>query len=269
MLRTVVDGRMQICPKVGLGDLFFAETGDRQKNRAFTNRIDRKHVDFVLCDPQTLRPLVAVELDDRSHEREDRQKRDALVEGVFAAAGLPLVRVPVRSAYPPWELEAKLAPYLTRMAVPPVRVSPMPNKAEEPASPSAPAVTKDTAPTCPKCGGTMLMRKAKSGANAGGQFSRLQPQLPAHRPPFAQCQRQSGEGLGALLGDRCLGRQRPNLYGNWFTRVFSIEASSRGDASVPHTCCTRPASPNPTMPMVRIPAVRHRLSRRPIACRLV
>lgn len=170
VLRTVVDGRMQICPKVGLGDLFFAETGDRQKNRAFTNRIDRKHVDFVLCDPQTLRPLVAVELDDRSHEREDRQQRDAFVEGVFAAAGLPLVRVPVRSAYPPWELEAKLAPYLTRMAVPPVRVSPMPNKAEHPASPSAPAVTKDTAPTCPKCGGSMLLRTAKSGANAGGQF---------------------------------------------------------------------------------------------------
>jgi ribosomal protein S27AE len=169
VLRTVVGDRTQICPKVGLGDLFFAETGDRPKNRAFTNRIDRKHVDFVLCDPKTMRPLVAVELDDRSHEREDRQQRDVFVEGVFAAAGLPLVRMPVRSAYPPWELEAKLAPYLTRVAVPPAGVSPVPNKAEEPA-PASPVAAKDSAPTCPKCGGTMLLRTAKSGANAGGQF---------------------------------------------------------------------------------------------------
>ncbi len=169
VLRTVVGSRMQICPKVGLGDLFFAETGDRQKNRAFANRIDRKHVDFVLCEPQTLRPLVAVELDDRSHEREDRQQRDAFVEGVFAAAGLPLVRVPVRSGYPPWELEAKLAPYLTRVAVPPAGVSPVPNKAEEPA-PARPAAAKEASPACPKCGGTLRLRTAKSGANAGGQF---------------------------------------------------------------------------------------------------
>jgi ribosomal protein S27AE len=169
VLRTVVGSRMQICPKVGLGDLFFAETGDRPKNRAFTNRIDRKHVDFVLCDPKTMRPLVAVELDDRSHEREDRQQRDVFVEGVFAAAGLPLVRVPVRSAYPPWELEAKLAPYLTGVNPPP---PPGPKAAPvaESSVATEPLEPKADAPPCPKCGGTMLLRTAKIGANAGGQF---------------------------------------------------------------------------------------------------
>ncbi len=169
VLRTVVGDRTQICPKVGLGELFFAETGDRPKNRAFTNRIDRKHVDFVLCDPKTMRPLVAVELDDRSHEREDRQQRDAFVEGVFAAAGLPLIRVPVRSTYPPWELEAKLAPYLTPVPVPPPAERPTTASGSTPA-PASPVVTKETSPSCPKCGANMLLRTAKSGANAGGQF---------------------------------------------------------------------------------------------------
>lgn len=169
VLRTVAGERTQICPKVGLGDLFFAETGDRQKNRACTNRIDRKHVDFVLCDPKTMRPLVAVELDDRSHEREDRQQRDAFVEGVFAAAGLPLVRVPVRSAYPPWELEAKLSSYLTQVPVPPT-VEPRLTPSGSTPAPGSPVASKEASPACPKCGGTMLLRTAKTGANAGGQF---------------------------------------------------------------------------------------------------
>ncbi len=41
-----------------------------------------------------------IELDDRSHRRADRRQRDTFVEGVFNAAGLPIARVPVRSAYP-------------------------------------------------------------------------------------------------------------------------------------------------------------------------
>lgn len=56
------------------------------------NRISRKHVDFLLCDSQTMRPRVGVELDDSSHAREDRQTRDALVQQVFDAAGLALLR---------------------------------------------------------------------------------------------------------------------------------------------------------------------------------
>jgi len=58
------------------------------------NRIDRKHVDFLLCDPATMRPLLGVELDDASHQRRDREQRDRLMEQAFAAAELPLARGP-------------------------------------------------------------------------------------------------------------------------------------------------------------------------------
>ena len=40
--------------------------GDRLK---YFNWISQKHVDFVLCDKDTMQILCAVELDDRSHER--------------------------------------------------------------------------------------------------------------------------------------------------------------------------------------------------------
>ena len=40
-----------------------------------------------------------IELDDRSHEREDRVKRDAFVASVLKQVGIPLVRIPVASTY--------------------------------------------------------------------------------------------------------------------------------------------------------------------------
>jgi hypothetical protein len=33
-----------------------------------------------------MRPVVGVELDDKSHEQQDRQERDVFVEGVFSAS---------------------------------------------------------------------------------------------------------------------------------------------------------------------------------------
>lgn len=67
--------------------------------QGWRNRIDRKTVDFVLCEAVTLRPLVAIELDDSSHQRADRRKRDAFVEGALETAGLPLVRWRVAQKY--------------------------------------------------------------------------------------------------------------------------------------------------------------------------
>lgn len=63
------------------------------------NRIDRKHLDFVLCDPASLRIVMAVELDDASHRRPGRRRRDELVDGALATAGVPLRRVAVAREY--------------------------------------------------------------------------------------------------------------------------------------------------------------------------
>lgn len=61
--------------------------------RAF-NRIASKQVDFVVCDEQTTRPLVVIELDDSSHQRSDRAKRDEFVDRACSAANLPVLHVP-------------------------------------------------------------------------------------------------------------------------------------------------------------------------------
>jgi hypothetical protein len=108
VLQTAVAGWAIIFAKVSLGDLFYAQTGDFAQNRAYRNKINRKHVDFLLCHPQTLRPLLGIELDDKSHQRPDRQARDQFVNHVFAAAQLPLVHIPVKRTYPTQKLNQLL-----------------------------------------------------------------------------------------------------------------------------------------------------------------
>lgn len=163
-LQTTVRGEANVCAKVSLGDLFFGESGDTEQNRVLRNRINRKHVDFLLCDPQTMTPLCGVELDDRSHDRADRVERDRFVDQVFEAAGLPLVRVPAARTYAPAPLHALLAPHLGLVAFQP-----------ELCSPTADTVVlsrNDGADegACPRCGGRLLVRTARSGVNAGEQF---------------------------------------------------------------------------------------------------
>jgi hypothetical protein len=159
-LSAAVGTQAHICPKVNLADIFFVARPN--ENPSARGRICQKHVDFLLCDSQSMKPLAGVELDDSSHARADRQERDALVDGVFAAAGLPLVRIPAAASYSPADLALKVATYLSGTA-PAVSTSTM--------APAAGAASPgDAAPTCPKCGVPMVLRTASKGEQAGRQF---------------------------------------------------------------------------------------------------
>lgn len=100
--------------KVRLADLIHVNKGTRNWQSHF-NRINRKHVDFVLCN-RDLAPVVAIELDDASHDEEERKDRDEFVDQVLASAGLPIVHVRAKRAYVPDELRGALHPYLPAKA---------------------------------------------------------------------------------------------------------------------------------------------------------
>ena len=148
-LKTAIGDSAQIFSKVKLSDLFYAKTGDFGKNRTYTNKIDRKHVDFLLCDPKTLKPILGIELDDKSHQRADRQERDDFVNHVFEATKLPLMHVSVQRSYSQSELKSKLSAYLSGKQ--------FINKQPEP--------VQESSPRCPKCGSEMILRTAKQGDN--------------------------------------------------------------------------------------------------------
>ena len=91
--------RYVVFAKVRLADL--CQDLDRWADIRAFNRVSSKHVDFVLCDAITFRPVLAVELDDRSHLRANRRDRDALVDGVFRTMGLGVYRQWVQRSYDP------------------------------------------------------------------------------------------------------------------------------------------------------------------------
>ena len=76
------------------------------------NKINSKHVDFVICDPSTLSLLCAIELNDKSHEKRKRIERDEFVESAFKAANIPLIWIKAKKGYSVDEIGARLSPYV-------------------------------------------------------------------------------------------------------------------------------------------------------------
>lgn len=72
---------------------FLAENAKGRNRWAAFRHVNGKSVDFLLCDKQTLEPLLAIELDDKTHEQSDRVLRDAEVENILASVHLPLLRM--------------------------------------------------------------------------------------------------------------------------------------------------------------------------------
>jgi hypothetical protein len=93
--------------KVRLLDLVCLPKGT-ENAQSFQNRVQSKHVDFVVCSRSTLTPILVLELNDRSHERTKTRERDSLVEQVFTSAGLPLLMISARATYDTRELTEQI-----------------------------------------------------------------------------------------------------------------------------------------------------------------
>jgi hypothetical protein len=74
------------------------------------NTVNQKHVDFVVCDRQSMKPFRVIELDDPTHGRRDRMARDALVDLYLEEAGIPITHFPTARRYRPADLAALTEP---------------------------------------------------------------------------------------------------------------------------------------------------------------
>ena len=75
--------------KVRLLDLLEPVKGN-PKYKTYFYKVQAKHVDFVILD-EKLVARCAVELDDASHDAEDRKKRDAFVDEVLQSVGYRII----------------------------------------------------------------------------------------------------------------------------------------------------------------------------------
>ena len=111
VLTRVLAGRGHVLVQVALNRVLFLP--GQPARGSWTNKVRGRSLDFVVCDPATLRPLVAIELDDSTHDRPDRRARDQDVERLLAAAGLPFVRFKCRRTYHMQSVADAVLPHLS------------------------------------------------------------------------------------------------------------------------------------------------------------
>jgi hypothetical protein len=113
VIEPLLPSEVRVCPKVRLEDFLSVKKGlGRAGNQAARNRINRKHVDFLIVQTTDFKPIAAIELDDKSHDADDRKARDAFVDTAFASAGLPLLHVAAAATYNPADIRAKIGTLL-------------------------------------------------------------------------------------------------------------------------------------------------------------
>lgn len=100
VLDQAVAGQYRVFSKVRVADVLKPKKGlDRSTWFKAFNKICSKHFDFVLCDPKTMQIKAVVELNDKSHRRQRRAKRDEFLLQACAGAGVPLLEFAARRGY--------------------------------------------------------------------------------------------------------------------------------------------------------------------------
>ena len=88
--------KLDIFTQVALNRIL--EINNRRKQQQLRNRIDRKSIDFVLYDEKTKKIVCCIELDDSTHEREERIERDLFLDKIFKDT-IKLIRIKVQNYY--------------------------------------------------------------------------------------------------------------------------------------------------------------------------
>ena len=95
LFRTVDMNRWYLCPQVRVADIVQIAPRIRARSRAWWklfSLVSRWHCDVVIVDRLTFRIVAALELDDASHLKKSRRRRDILLNEVMRQAGIPLLR---------------------------------------------------------------------------------------------------------------------------------------------------------------------------------
>lgn len=151
-LQEMVGRHYVICPKVALNDIFYIARPN--ENVHFFNKIFRKHVDFLLCEPPTLRPAIGIELV-KPVARNETRDADQFMQDLFLSAGLPLVHVLSSEHYSEKDLVE-----LFQLAIMRVKKT----------GPLRATTKTDSVPMCPVCGRMMVLRVYRNGPGAGKKY---------------------------------------------------------------------------------------------------
>ncbi len=148
-LKQMAGERYVIFAKVALNDIFSIVRPN--ENVHYFNKLFRKHVDFLLCHPQSLKPQIGVELV-RPIPNSGTRSTDQFMEDLFLTAGLPLVQIPSNDHYDIAEIVSLFQASLAKAKMMERRLA---------------DVALDSVPMCPICGKMMVLRTHRTGSLAG------------------------------------------------------------------------------------------------------
>lgn len=102
LLKQITDElNLVVCPQVTLYQIV------QNKNFKDFNKIQNKSIDFVIAEPN-LKIKLCIELDDYTHNKNKRIKRDEFINKLFADLNIKLIRIPVQNYYNLEELKQKI-----------------------------------------------------------------------------------------------------------------------------------------------------------------
>lgn len=102
LLKQITDElNLVICPQVTLYQIV------NIKDYKGFSKIQSKSIDFVIAEPN-LKIKLCIELDDYTHKRGKRIKRDEFINKLFNDLGIKLIRITVQNYYNLEELKSKI-----------------------------------------------------------------------------------------------------------------------------------------------------------------
>jgi hypothetical protein len=138
---------------------------------------------FVVCKAGDLSIAGVIELDDRSHDRPDRQRRDRFVDEAMGSAGIPILHLAARRSYEVAEVKRLLLDVLGIGTETGEDREAYKLPEEQPAEPAVADFGE-----CPNCGKPMVKRIVKHGPHAGktilacSAFPKCKTVLPYREP---------------------------------------------------------------------------------------
>lgn len=100
VLKIIVGDKFTILTKVRMED-YVEVVGikDWKEKQRYRNTIKSRHVDFLLCEPGELKPVLAIELDDSTHNSKKAIIADNKKNSIYEKVGLPILRVKAWGEY--------------------------------------------------------------------------------------------------------------------------------------------------------------------------
>lgn len=119
VLSKVVSSDYLLFSKTRMSDLLYLPKLSNKDYYHYQNKIQSKHVDFLLCDKESTKPVLAIELDDSSHLKASRVSRDSFVDEIFESARLPILHIRASSSYLSDEISQQIQASMKLYFLPP------------------------------------------------------------------------------------------------------------------------------------------------------